>query len=74
MCSTGYMLDTSVFDPITKGQLPRSAFNGRQLFATHVQWDELSRTSDPDLRARLLMTFGEIDLTSLATDTAVWDD
>ena len=74
MCFTGYMLDTHLFDRVAKGQIPFDVINGRKVFATHVQRDELGRTNDPQLRARLLKTFSEIDPILLVTDTSVFDN
>jgi len=72
MNKAGYMLDTVVFNSVAKGRLAWVA--GHEVFTTHVQRDELMRTSDFAIRDRLLEAFKVIDPTSLPTDTAIWDD
>jgi hypothetical protein len=47
------MLDTTEFNAVAKGQLPSSAIDGKRLFATHIQRDQLERTPDPEMRTRL---------------------
>jgi hypothetical protein len=51
------MLDTTEFNLIAKGQVSLSAYAGRQLFVTHVQFDELENTTSDEMRARLLAVF-----------------
>jgi hypothetical protein len=68
----GFMLDTSALNKA--GHVAQSTFDGHRVFVTHVQRDELGRTKDLAVRARLMMTFADIGAASLATTTSVWDD
>ena len=65
----GYLLDTNIFNSVAKEKIPLGAFSGLDLFATHVQHDELSQTSDLALRARLLSSFHELGPSALPTKT-----
>jgi predicted nucleic acid-binding protein len=67
------MLDTNVFNRVVDGDVPLSAFNGRQLFATSVQMKELLATADVVRRNDLLSVFQTLS-PELKMTTAVWDD
>lgn len=43
-----FLLDTKVFNAVLDGELATSVFGGREIFAAHVQWDELGDTNTPD--------------------------
>jgi predicted nucleic acid-binding protein len=67
------MVDTNVFNRIADGlfsraQLPADA----ELIATHIQVDEINRTSDLERRAILFLTFAQHQPTIVATESAIW--
>ena len=67
----GYMLDTNVFNFVLDGKVEVAALNGRRLFATHIQHDELSKTKDERRRANLLAVFEALTPEQLPTSSAV---
>jgi hypothetical protein len=69
----GYMLDTTEFNAVVKGELPLSAISGQRLFATHVQLAEIDKTPCELTRAQLRAVFEEIPAENLPTESAVWD-
>jgi hypothetical protein len=73
MGRAGYMLDTTEFNAVAKGQVALSTYTGARVFATHVQLDELNNTACGQTRALLLAAFQAIDPKKLLTETAVWD-
>lgn len=67
-----YVVDTNVINWLVDGKIDRSALpEGGEFVATHIQIDELNRTSDEDRRARLFLiltsTIGEL----LPTESAI---
>ena len=70
----GYMFDTNIFNRILAEDLAIARFGGGQVFATHVQRDELGRTRSDEKRAELLATFREINPAMMPTSSAVWGD
>jgi len=67
------MLDTNIFNRIAQGTLAVESFAGDELFATHVQRDELLNAPKP-LRDALIATFHILDPRIISTDTAIWGD
>lgn len=67
-----YMLDTTEFNAVGKGDLPISVFVGRRLYATHVQIDELDKTPCERIRAKLRAAFEQIAAENLPTESLVW--
>jgi hypothetical protein len=72
--SDGYMLDTTEFDAVAKGELPIFATADRRVFDTHVQSDEIDRTKCEQMRAKLRAAFEVIAAESLPTQSSVWGD
>lgn len=70
----GHMLDTNVFNCLANGELPLDFFSGQRLFATHVQLDELTATSDALRREKLLAIFEKVDAAIAATSTFIIGD
>jgi hypothetical protein len=68
----GYMLDTTEFNAVGKGDLPIFVFIGHRLYATHVQIDELQKTPCERLRAKLCAEFEQIAAENLPTESLVW--
>ena len=56
----GYMLDTTFFNKVADGSISVEAFSGLDLFATHIQLDELQNTKSDARRAELLRRFAKI--------------
>lgn len=70
------MFDTVVFNRIRDGKLILSSLNANiEVYATHIQRDELNNTPDPIRREALLQTFREaISPTGVVpTSSAVFD-
>src|SRR4051812_18750257 len=63
----GYMLDTTEFNAITKGEVDISEYEGQRLFGIHVQLDELKNTPNEELRDRLQQTFEQVAAERLPT-------
>jgi predicted nucleic acid-binding protein len=66
-----YMLDTTEFNAVAKGELPLSAIAGRRLFVTHVQLDEINKTPCERMRAQLRAAFEDIAAENLPTESIV---
>ena len=69
----GLMLDTNIFNRATDGLIDLAIFEGFDLFATHIQLDELNKTHDDLRRANLVATFKTSTATNVATESFVWD-
>lgn len=68
-----YMFDTNIFNHILDGEVDLSGFVGRaKFYATHVQIDELNKTSNDGRRAALLRVFQEVSSIPVPTESAVW--
>jgi predicted nucleic acid-binding protein len=66
------VLDTMVFNRLIDGRLSLAALERHEVFATHVQTDELMATPDEGRRTMLLASFAEVAPRSLPTASAVW--
>lgn len=67
-----YMFDTNVFNRILDGAVEVSGFRGKaRFYATHVQLDELKRTSNTKRREELISVFEEITDTNVPTESFV---
>jgi predicted nucleic acid-binding protein len=69
-----YVVDTNIINwlidkKIDSSELPRDG----ELVATHIQIDEINRTSDEDRRARLFITVASTIRELLPTETTVAD-
>ncbi|MGO8754747.1 MAG: type II toxin-antitoxin system VapC family toxin [Gallionellaceae bacterium] len=68
-----YVVDTNVFNRLVDGRtdiatLPSDA----ELVATHIQIDEINRTTDTERRAQLFLKFAKIAPAILPTESGVW--
>lgn len=67
-----YVVDTNVINWLVDGKIDRAALPGDGEFvATHIQIDEINRTSDEDRRARLFLILTSIIPELLPTESAV---
>lgn len=67
-----YMFDTNVFNRILDGAVEISEFRGKaHFYATHVQLDELKRTSNTQRRQELIAVFEEVTDTKVPTESFV---
>ncbi len=67
-----FMFDTNVFNHILDGMAELSGFVGQaKFYATHVQIDELTNTSNGARRAALLEVFEEITNIMVSTESFV---
>ncbi len=80
MSELAFMFDTNVFNRVVEGRLSiQEARRAGALLATHVQRDELAKTSNPDKRTALLEIFHETTnsvepTASLSLDTSRLDE
>ena len=58
---SGYMLDTTIFNGVFKGEISTASFGHLPLFATGIQIAELSATKSMEKRAGLVAAFKVID-------------
>src|SRR4030095_4198282 len=69
-----YVVDTNIFNWLIDGRIDRQALpDGGEFVATHIQVDEINRTSDEDRRARLILTLASAIQGLLTTETTVLD-
>jgi len=67
-----FMFDTNIFNHVLDGGIDLASFVGKaRFFATHVQLDELSRTSDQSRRTDLLVVFEKVPQETVPTKTFV---
>ena len=68
-----YVVDTCIINKLVDGVLSTGDLPGDGEFvATHVQVDELNRTSNPERRAQLLLKFTTIVDDMVTTESAVF--
>lgn len=68
------MFDTNVFNRILDGIVPVDALAGHvEVFATHIQLDELNRTKNQDRRAALGAVFGAVVTEAVPTESFALD-
>jgi len=69
-----YMFDTVVFNRILDGVLDVSTLCGRaRFYATHIQLDEILKTSNLQRREALLAVFNKVTERKVATESFVLD-
>jgi predicted nucleic acid-binding protein len=66
-----YVVDTNVINWLIDGQIQISDLPEGEFVATHIQIDELNRTSDEERRARLFLTLASTIRELLPTETTV---
>ena len=67
-----FMFDTNIFNHVLDGRVDVVPFVGKAHFLiTHVQFDELSKTSDPGRKASLLAVFESVPQKTVPTKTFV---
>lgn len=69
----GYLLDTTVFNDILDDNLSADLFANSLLFVTHIQLDQIDRTSNEIRKNQLLRTFKMVSAEKLPTASAVFD-
>ena len=67
------MLDTNVFNEVVRGDISIDLFKNHEIFATHIQLDEITRTKEDTVREKLESAFMAIVTTKIATSSMVWD-
>ncbi len=68
-----YMLDTNIFNLLAKdGTISVDVFKQITLFATHIQIDELNKTSNHHLKSLLVQMFDKVNPENIPTSAAVW--
>ena len=69
-----YVVDTNVINWLIDAKIDRAALpNDGEFVATHIQIDEINRTSDEERRARLFLTLASTIRELLPTETTVLD-
>ena len=69
-----YVMDTNIVNWLLDGKIDRAALPADGEFVgTHIQIDEINRTSDEDRRARLVLTLTSTIRELLPTETTVVD-
>lgn len=69
-----YVVDTNVINWLVDGRIERTALPEEGEFvATHVQIDEINKTSNEDRRARLFLILASVIRELLPTESAVCD-
>lgn len=71
--ANGLMFDTNIFNRIADGLLDIASFQGREIFATHIQLDELQNTHASERRAWLVHHFKAVNPSLLPTESMVLD-
>lgn len=67
------MFDTNVFNHILNGEIePHAIDRAWEPVATHLQWDEISKTPDDQRRRELQQIFEQFVKQSVATSAAVF--
>lgn len=68
-----YILDTNIFNRALDGQFDLGVLkSGVELFATHIELNELENTKNPERRAALLEVFRIAGPEQIPTESAVW--
>ena len=69
-----YVVDTNVINWLVDGKIDRAALpSDGEFVATHIQIDEINRTSDEERRARLFLILTSTIRELLPTESAVTD-
>ncbi len=69
-----YVVDTNIFNRLIDGLLSTGELpSDGEFVATHVQKDELNRTSDANRRGMLLLKFSKVVDVVVPTESAVFD-
>lgn len=67
-----FMFDTNIFNHVLDNRVDIAPFVGKaRFFATHIQLDELSRTSDQGRKTSLLAVFEKVSQDNVSTKTFV---
>ena len=66
------MFDTTAFNSFVKGKVPVELFAGYNIYATHIQWDELNNTPATELKAALIQGFIDIATLCVSIESAAW--
>lgn len=69
--TSGYMLDTNVFNDVLDGRVEIERLRPHRLYATHIQRDEIGKTRDEARREALLAVFNELMTDMTPTSSAV---
>lgn len=72
--SINFMFDTTVFNDILSKKINMEKFPEKfHYFVTHIQWDELNRTSDLEVKENLLKIFELIEIQEIPTESTSFD-
>lgn len=66
----GYMFDTNIFNAILDRKIDISQFSSKaSYFVTHIQFDELQKTTKDERRNKLIQTFTQVAPKSMPTES-----
>jgi len=69
-----YLVDTNIVNWLIDGKIDNATLpSDGQFIATHIQIDEINKTSDEERRARLFLTLAQSLSGLVQTETAVAD-
>lgn len=68
-----YLLDSNIFGKILSGDISLDELKLVNLFATHIQHDEILQTADEERRNKLRVHFRIVDPKIEPTSSLVWD-
>lgn len=69
----GYVLDTNILNRLIDDRISLDVFpNGAELIASHIQIDEINKTSDEERRARLFLLLAKTVKSIVPTETSVF--
>lgn len=69
-----YIFDTNIFNDILDWEVDISILAGKaECFSTHIQYDEILNTTDPDRKAKLVETFKDVSQAEVPTESFVLD-
>ena len=69
----GFMFDTNVFNKILDEQLDLEQFPHYDYYITHIQYDEIRATRDPNRRNQLQKILKKVPSNKIPTESAIWD-
>ncbi len=74
MTKTSFMFDTNIFDRVLDGKIDIAAIkSNKNLYATHIQLDELNAAPDLNRKGKLLKIFQQVVNSKVPTESMVWD-
>ncbi len=68
-----FVVDTCIINKLIEGKISLDKLpQNCSFFASHIQIDEINKTSDAERRSRLFLKFSEINPKLIPTESAIW--